>query len=133
MYVTEACNVYLSHLKLMPVFTISFGLLRINFAKKIQWNIFWLFLQVSESQLFFSNLTCSNVLDLRNLQEQVKKAFRFKNCNDCHCLNKLFYWSKRFCKFSALSLEFRKIFMITTSIFSHSRSEQFWKQNTITL
>ena len=34
MYVTEACNVYLSHLKLMPVFTISFGLLRINFAKK---------------------------------------------------------------------------------------------------
>ena len=34
MYVTEACNVYLSHLKLMPVFTISFGLLHINFTKK---------------------------------------------------------------------------------------------------
>ena len=32
----------------------------------------------------FSNLNynCSNALDLRNLQEQVKKAFCFKNCTD---------------------------------------------------
>ena len=28
------------------------------------------------------NHNCSNVLDLRNLHEQVKKAFCFKNCTD---------------------------------------------------
>jgi hypothetical protein len=92
MYVTEACNVYLSHLKLMPVFTISFGLLHINFAKKIRWNIVWLFLQVSESQLFFSNLNFSNVLDLRNLQEQVKKSILFQKLFWHHPVQKnLFY------------------------------------------
>ena len=48
-----------------------------------------------------------------------------------HCLNKLFLWSQKFCKFSAFSLEFQKFFSITRTIFSHSRSEQFWKQNTI--
>ena len=36
-----------------------------------------IFLHVSKSQYFFSNLNsnCSNLLDMRNLQEQVKKAF----------------------------------------------------------
>ena len=29
-----------------------------------------------------SNYNCSNLLDLINLQEQVKKAFSFKNCTD---------------------------------------------------
>ena len=43
-----------------------------------------------------------------------------------HRLNKLFWWSQRFCKFSAFSLEFQKFFLITRTIFSHSRSEQFW-------
>ena len=79
--------------------------------------------------IFFSNLNsnCSNLLDMRNLQEQVKKAF---------CYEKLF-WPftvrtncssdrKFFCKFSAFSLEFQKFFSITRTIFSHSRSEQFW-------
>ena len=33
---------------------------------------------VSESQLFFSNLNCSDVLDLKNLQEQVKKVFPYQ-------------------------------------------------------
>ena len=32
--------------------------------------------------IFYSNLNCSKVLDLRNLQERVKRAFCFKNCSD---------------------------------------------------
>ena len=37
---------------------------------------------------YFSNLNvnCYNVLDLRNLQEQVKKLFRFKSCYDLSLL-----------------------------------------------
>ena len=50
------------------------------------------------------------VLDLRNLQAQVKKAFCFKNCTE---------------------LSLFESFSITKSNFSHSRSEQFWQQNTI--
>ena len=42
----------------------------------------------------------------------------------------LLSWSIFFCKFSAFSLKFKKLFLITRTIFSHSRSEQFWKQNT---
>ena len=37
------------------------------------------------------------------------------------------------CKFLAFSLQFQKFFLITRTIFSYSRSEQFWKQNTISL
>ena len=36
----------------------------------------------------------------------------------------------KICKFSAFSLEFQKFFLNTRTIFSHSRSEQFWKQTT---
>ena len=51
-------------------------------------------------------------LDMRNLQEQVKKAF---------C-----YQSQKNVKFSAFSLEFQKSFSITRTIYSNSeRSEQF--------
>ena len=46
-----------------------------------------------------------------------------------HCLNKVFKWSQNFCKFSIFSLEFQKLFSMTRTIYSHSRSEQFWKQN----
>ena len=37
-------------------------------------------MHVSKSQYFFSNLNsnCSNLLDMRNLQEQVKKAFCYQ-------------------------------------------------------
>ena len=46
--------------------------------------IFELLLHGSKSQYFFSNLNsnCSNLLDMRNLQEQVKKHFVTKNCSD---------------------------------------------------
>ena len=74
--------------------------------------------------IFFSNLNsnCSNSYE-RNLQEQVKKAFFF--------FYQKFFWSftvwincssdlKNFANSQPLS------FSITRTIFSHSRSEQFW-------
>ena len=36
-----------------------------------------------------------------------------------HCLNELFKWSQKFCKFSAFSLEFQRFFSITRIFFSH--------------
>ena len=80
--------------------------------------------------LIFSNLSYnhSNFLNLRNLQEQVKKVFCYLPdiILTFHCLNKLFKWSQKFWKFSAFSFEFQIFFSITRTIFSHSRSEQFW-------
>mgnify|MGYP006863785530 CR=1 FL=1 len=63
-------------------------------------------LHVFKSQLFFSilNSNCSDALDLKNLQEQVQK-----------------------------NILFQKLFSVTRTNFSHSRLEQFWKQNTIYL
>ena len=74
--------------------------------------------------IIFSNLNsnCSNLFNLRNLQEQVKKALLYQ---------KLFWpltvWTN--CcsdlKFFAFSLEFQKFFSITRTIYSNSeRSEQ---------
>ena len=40
--------------------------------------LFKLFLQISESQNFFYNFDCSDLLEMRNLQEQVKKAFCYQ-------------------------------------------------------
>ena len=50
------------------------------------------------------------VLDLKNLQQQVKKAFCFKNCT------KLFQASQYFCKFWAFHLEFQQFFWIVRAI-----------------
>ena len=60
----------------------------------VQIYFFKLFLHVSKSQYFFSDLNsnCSNPLDLKNLQEKVKKAF---------CFQKLF-WLKKVSDFSLL-------------------------------
>ena len=68
-------------------------------------------------------------------------VFCFQNCSDVrkNCSSdreKLFKFGsedQEFCKFSAFSLKFKKLFSTTRTIFSHSRSEQFWKQNTIVL
>ena len=83
-------------------------------------NVILTFSACFDIPIFFSNLNsnCSSLLVLRNLQEQVKKSILLpKIVLTFHCLNKLFYWSQKFCKFSAL---------FTRTIFSHSRSEQFW-------
>ena len=48
------------------------------------YRIFQLFLHVSKSQYFFPIriLICSNLLDIGNLQEQLKKHSVTKNCSD---------------------------------------------------
>ena len=61
----------------------------------------------------------SNVLDLRNLQEQVEKIVL-----TLHYSNELFKLISKFLQI--LSLQHQK----HQKKFSHSRSEQFWKQNT---
>jgi hypothetical protein len=70
----------------------------------------------------FSNLNsnCSNILEMRNLQEQVKKAF---------CYQELFWI---FTVWLDCSSDLKN-FPITRPIFSHSWSEQFRWQNTISL
>ena len=53
-----------------------------SFKKKIKDLSFEPFLTLPADfwiPIIFSNLNCSNILDLRNLQEQVNKAFCFKN------------------------------------------------------
>ena len=52
---------------------------------------------------------------MRNLQEQVKKAF---------------FHVKKFENSRPLASNFKSFFSITRTFFSHSRSEQFWWQNT---
>ena len=63
---------------------------------------------------------------MRNLQEQVKKAFCFKNWSDLS----LFRINCSSYLYSRLN---QKFFSINGTIFSHSKSEQFWKQNTIVM
>ena len=96
-----------------------------NLNKFSSYNFSCMFL----NPIIFSNLNSnwSNFLYLRNLQEQVKKSILLLEIVlTFHCLNRLFMWSQKVCKFSAFSLEFQKIFSITRTIFSNSeRSEQF--------
>ena len=47
-----------------------------------------------------------------------------------HCLNKLFMWSQKFCKFLAFSLDFQKFFLITRTILLHKSkviAKTLWK------
>ena len=76
------------------------------------------------TQIIFFNLNSnwSTFLNVRNLQEPVKKAFCYQKLF-WNCLKKMFKCSQKFCKFSTFSLDF---FSITRTIFSHSVSEQFW-------
>ena len=86
-----------------------------NLGNKLSSNFSCSFLNPND---VFSDLNsnCSKLLDLRNIQEQVKKAF---------CYQKLFWpftvWINCSC-----DLKHFKFFSITRTIFSHSRSEQFW-------
>ena len=83
--------------------------------------------------LFFgTDVNCSKFLDVRNLQEQVKKAF---------CYQKLFWpfpvWLncssglKNFENSRPSTSNFKRFSCsLETRIFFHRWSEQFWKQNT---
>ena len=73
---------------------------------------------LNPNYFFNLNSNCTKVLDLRNLQEQVKKNILF---------HKLFW---PFNVQTNCSSDLKKI-SITREFFSHSRSEQFCKQNTI--
>ena len=73
----------------------------------------------------------SNPNTRTNKQTSIKKAFCFKNCSyvpliiQINCSSYL----KTFANFG-IQPQISNIFLINTTIFSHSRSEQFWKQNT---
>ena len=74
-----------------------------------------------------SNMNCSNLLDMINPQEQIKiRILLPKIVLAIHCLNKLLSWSQDIFKFSAISLKFQKNLSITTTFFSHSKSDKFW-------
>ena len=78
------------------------------------------------------NSNCYIVLDLRNLQEQVKKAFCFKNCTDLSLFEKknVLLISK---SFQILDLQHLiwKVYLDHQNNFFSQYSEQFWRQNTI--
>ena len=73
------------------------------------------------------------LLDLRNLQEQVKKAFCYQNFSDLSVFkdHKKFKNSQKF--FSIKKQFFPQLartILVTKYHFSQYRSEHFWKQNT---
>ena len=90
---------------------------------------------ISKFQWFQLEFYCSNSMYITIIWEtsrnKLKKHSVSKIVLTFHNLNKLFYWSQKIYKFSDISFVFQKIFLITRSMISHSRSEQFWKQNTI--
>ena len=51
------------------------------------------------------------MIDLRNLQEQVKEAFYLKNCNAIIVQINCFQKYKKKIKFSTFSLEFQKFYL----------------------
>ena len=70
---------------------------------------------------------------MRNLQEQVKKAFCYQTFCDFSLFEQIVLVISKFLQILDLQPRISKVFSITRTIFSHSRSEQFLKQNTSTL
>ena len=82
----------------------------------------------------FSNLNydSSNILDLRNLLEQVKKAFCLKNWFDLSLFEYLNCSSDlKFCNFSSFSLAFQKFFSIKRTFFLTVGQNFFWDKTLI--
>ena len=97
-----------------------------NFSKKTR---FLTFPACFSIPIIFSNFdfNCSNLWSLRNLQEQVKKAFSYQNL----------FWPfivwikcsrdlKNFEGSQPSATDFKSFFSITRTIFSHCRSEKLW-------
>ena len=59
-----------------------------------------------------NNYNCSNLLDMRKLQKEVKKAFCYQKL-----LLPFLEWSQKCWKISPISLEFQKCFLITWTFF----------------
>ena len=88
-------------------------------------NFFCMFLNPQKISNLNSN--CSNLLDLRNLQEQFKNAFCYQNffwpfTDRTNCLSDL----KIFVNSQHSASNFKTFSWSLEQIFSHSRSEQFW-------
>ena len=85
---------------------------------------------LSKSKIIFSNLTfnCSNLLDMTNLQERVKKAFCYQQL--FWRFTALFEWIvqviSKILQILGLQPRISKVFFsIARTIYSQSRSEQF--------
>ena len=72
------------------------------------------------------NSNCSALLDLKNLQEQVKKHSGIKNYSVLSLFEQIVLEISKNLQFLGHSFEFQTFFSITRTFFSHSRSEQFW-------
>ena len=73
-----------------------------------------------------SDCSCSNVLGLRNLCEQVIKVL-FQKLYRPFTVRIDYSRDLKICKFSAFNLELQNFFFVTRIFFSNSRSEQIWK------
>ena len=62
--------------------------------------------------------------------EQVKKAFCFRNSTDLSLFEKIVLAISKFLKILGLQPQISNNFLYPLTTFSHSRSEQFVKQNT---
>ena len=118
-----------------------------EFISAVFKNIIWAFYSIMPMQCILllesTNFSCrflnpnyffyfqSNGSDMRNLKEQVEKAFCFKKCTYISLFIQIVLVIFDFCKFLAISFKFQKVFSITRTHFSDGRPEQFWKQNTI--
>jgi hypothetical protein len=78
-----------------------------------------LFLRFLKSQLFF------HVLDLRNLQEKVKKAFCLKNCTDLSRFKLMATVISKVLQILSLQPEFQKLFSITRTILETNTVSNF--------
>ena len=73
------------------------------------------------------NSNFSNLLDLRNLQEQVKKHSLTKNCSDLSLYQQIvLVMEKKLLRFEAEGQEFAKNFEITRTICSVKGQNNFW-------
>ena len=61
---------------------------------------------------------------------QFKKVFCFKNCTDLSMFEWIVQVISTFLQILGLRSRIKKKILISRSIFCHSRSEQFWKQDT---
>ena len=90
----------------------------IRVQRKFSFGTKWIIFYDVEITRINDTLTSRNKLKKHSLLPKIVLTF--------HCLNKLFQGFQKFCKFSAFSLEFQKFFLVNKTIFSHTRSEQFW-------
>ena len=117
--ISQECACLPCILSCIPVFSFT--------VQKIFTNFFCSFLY--PDFLFFFQIYIVLIVPMYYIWEtsrkNIKKNILFQNLFWLRLLE------KRFIQFSAFSLEFQKFVSNTRTIFSHSRPDYFWKQNTI--